>query len=525
LTLKNHRSSIGFSISADQKGEVMPVWFGHFGKSRSKGFRLRRRLWLEELEARNMPSIFTPAQIRHAYGFDQISLGSNHVPGDGTGQTIAIIEAYHDPSIAADLHIFDRAFGLPDPPQFRQVNQNGGLSFPAVDSFWSLETALDVEWAHAIAPRAKILLVEANTATVGDLLAAVNFARYQPDVVAVSMSWGSGEFAWESSFDGYFTTPASHLGGSGLRGGIAFIASSGDTGAGTSYPAVSPNVLAVGGTWLWTGPGNNYVGESAWSASGGGISLFEPKPHYQAGLTPGGKRSNPDVAFNSDPNTGYYVYDSVPYGGYAGWYQEGGTSVAAPIWAALIAIADQGRALNGTGSLANAPAAIYSLPATDFHDITTGSNGYRAGPGYDLVTGRGTPYAKRVVQDLVRFTGARTIIVLPRTVPSRRDLLGERSARTADVLSNSITWVEAAKLQSDGEQVPFSGAVTSQSSVSFQHRTSENSSTHGSAGFHDLGSTHPGHPGALSLQPIHPHRVVVEQFSLILFAPVLDDDL
>jgi subtilase family serine protease len=424
-------------------GETMAGWFSLRGNIRRQpsGSAWRRFLRLEELEARIVPSIFTPAQIRHAYGFDQITFGSQRVPGDGSGQTIAIVEAYHDPSIAADLRYFDRIFGLADPPHFTQVNQFGTTLFTSTDSFWSLETALDVEWAHAIAPRANILLVEANAATLGDLLTAVNYARYQAGVVAVSMSWGSSEFWWESSFDGYFTTPAGHVGGSGLRGGIAFVASSGDTGAGTSYPAVSPNVLAVGGTSLRVGPWSNYGNESAWADSGGGISLFEPKPGYQAGVTPGTKRSNPDVAFNSDPNTGYYVYDTVPYAGYSGWFQEGGTSVAAPIWAALIAIADQGRALNGTGSLANAPAAIYSLPAHDFHDITTGSNGYSARLGYDLVTGRGTPYAKLVVQDLATFTGARTITLLPRMAASHPSS-PTRPLETG-VLPKSVSWVNA----------------------------------------------------------------------------------
>jgi subtilase family serine protease len=419
----------------------MAGWFSPRGKIRrqSSGSAWRRFLRLEELEARNVPSIFAPAQIRHAYGFDQITFGSQRTVGDGAGQTIAIIEAYHDPTIAADLHYFDRIFGLVDPPHFTQVNQFGTSLFTSTDSFWSLETALDVEWAHAIAPRANLLLVEANTATLGDLLTAVNFARYQAGVVAVSMSWGSSEFWWESSFDGYFTTPAGHAGGSGLRGGITFVASSGDAGAGTSYPAVSPNVLAVGGTSLRVGPWGNYGNESAWADSGGGISLFEPKPSYQANITPATKRSNPDVAFNSDPDTGYYVYDTVPYAGYAGWFQEGGTSVAAPIWAALIAIADQGRALNGTGSLANAPAAIYSLPAHDFHDITTGSNGYAAGPGYDLATGRGTPYAKLVVQDLVKFTGARTITLLPRIAASYRS--SPPRPFDAGVVPKAISWL------------------------------------------------------------------------------------
>src|SRR5438128_2202896 len=347
-------------------------------------------LQLEELEARNLLSVFTPSQIGHASGFDKLSFANDRVRAEGSGQTVAIVEAFHDPKIAGDLHYFDWIFGLPDPPKFTQVNERGGKVFTTVNPAWALETALDVEWAHAIAPRANILLVEADSASFTDLLSAVNYARYQPGVVAVSMSWGSQEFSYETAYDAYFTTPPGHIGGSGLPGGITFVASTGDSGGGTSYPAVSPNVLAVGGTSLTIGPGGNYGSERAWSGSGGGISLYESKPSFQMALA-GNMRSTPDVALNSDPYTGYYIYDTVPYWGSSGWFQDAGTSAAAPQWAALIALADQGRALIGKGSLANAQSFIYSLRAGDFHDITTGTSGYSAGPGYDLVTGRGTP--------------------------------------------------------------------------------------------------------------------------------------
>jgi subtilase family serine protease len=367
------------------------------------------RLQVEELEARNLLSVFTPAQIRHAYGFDQLSFTNGRVRADGSGQTIAIVEAFHDPKIASDLHYFDWIFGLPDPPKFTQVNERGGTAFTSVNPAWALETAMDVEWAHAIAPRANILLVEADSDSFTDLLAAVNFSRYQSGVVVVSMSWGSQEFSYETAYDAYFTTPPGHMGGSGLPGGITFVASTGDSGGGTSYPAVSPNVLAVGGTSLTIGPGGNYGSEKAWSGSGGGISLYESKPSFQMSLA-GSMRSTPDVALNSDPYTGYYIYDTVPYWGISGWFQDAGTSAAAPQWAALIALADQGRALMGKGSLSNAQSVIYSLPAGDFHDITGGSSGYAAVSGYDLVTGRGTPKANLIVPHLL---GLGTLSVLP----------------------------------------------------------------------------------------------------------------
>jgi len=366
-------------------------------------------LQVEELEARHLLSVFTPAQIRHAYGFDQLSFANGRVQADGSGQTIAIVEAFHDPKISTDLHYFDWIFGLPDPPKFTQVNERGGTAFTSVNPAWALETALDVEWAHAMAPRANILLVEADSASFSDLLAAVNYARYQPGVVVVSMSWGSQEFSYETAYDAYFTTPPGHIGGSGLPGGITFVASSGDNGAGTSYPAVSPNVLAVGGTSLTVGPGGSYGSEKAWSSSGGGMSLYERKPSFQMALA-GSMRSTPDVALNGDPYTGYYIYDTVAYWGNSGWFQDAGTSAAAPQWAAIIALADQGRALMGKGSLSNAQSLVYSLPAGDFHDIAGGSSGYAAGLGYDLVTGRGTPKANLVVQHLL---GLGTLSVSP----------------------------------------------------------------------------------------------------------------
>ncbi len=350
----------------------------------------------------SLPPGFSPARVRHAYGFDQVTFSSGTVKGDGTGQTIAIVDAYDDPNIASDLAAFDKMYALPAPPAFTKVNQTGGTSYPFADASWAMEIALDVEWAHAVAPGAKILLVEANSSYTTDLLTAVDYARNQPGVVAVSMSWGSGEFLGETSYDYHFTTPTGHIGGSGLPGGVTFVAASGDSGAGVLWPAAAPTVLAVGGTTLTADSTGTYKSEAGWSGSGGGTSAYESEPGYQATAQTTGKRSTPDVSFNADPNTGYAVYDTVPYNGMSGWLIVGGTSAAAPQWAALVAIADQGRALAGKGSLGNAQANLYGLAATDFHDVATGSNGaYTAVKGYDLVTGRGSPFANYVVRDLV----------------------------------------------------------------------------------------------------------------------------
>jgi subtilase family serine protease len=347
------------------------------------------------------PAGFSPQQISQAYGFNQIYFDNGAIKGDGSGQTIAIVDAYNQPDIASDLQIFDATYGLPAPPSFSVVNENGGSSLPASDQGWGLEISLDVEWAHAMAPGAKIVLVEVNSSSYADLMAGVNYARNLPGVSVVSMSWGSSEFYGESSYDSYFTTPAGHQ-------GITFVASSGDAGSAGApeYPSVSPNVLAVGGTQLTTDSAGDYVSEVGWSGSGGGVSTLESQPSYQQGVVTRSSayRAVPDVAYNGSPNSPFAVYDTSSYGG---WIEVYGTSAGAPQWAALVAIADQGRALEGQGSLdggSQTLPAIYQLPQSDFHDITSGSNGgYSAGPGYDLVTGRGSPLANLVVAGLVRY--------------------------------------------------------------------------------------------------------------------------
>jgi len=376
-------------------------------------------------QANGSPVGLTPDQVRHAYGFDQIMFGST--VGDGTGQTIAIIDAYDDPQfvsrnsdpdvnndpafLASDLHQFDVQFGLPEPAGFfKKVNQNGGSSFPSTDpagpsqnnGSWALEEALDVEWAHAMAPMANILLVEANSASDANLIqAAVNYARSQPGVVAISMSFSgsefSGPFGSETAYDTYFTTPSGHQ-------GVTFLAATGDTGQPSGYPAYSPNVLAVGGTTLSIDGSNNYVSESGWSGSGGGLSTVESQPSYQTGIVTQSstKRANPDVALIAD--TGVAVYDSWDYPS-TGWsiFAWGGTSLATPCWAGLIAIADQGRSVLGQTSLDGRTQTLpflYQMPPSNFHDITSGNNGFAAGTGYDLVTGLGSPIAPAVAGSL-----------------------------------------------------------------------------------------------------------------------------
>jgi subtilase family serine protease len=339
---------------------------------------------------------YSPAQIRQAYGFNNITFNNGTVAGDGRGQTIAIIDAYDDPNIAGDLHAFDSHFGLLDPnlSVFKQ-NVNGQLPTTDPSGGWELEESLDVEWAHAIAPGANILVVEAIDTNESNLFWAVQWAANQPGVSVVSMSFGLPEYASQTSLDSHFTTPAGHQ-------GVTFVAASGDQGT-VSYPAASPNVLAVGGTSLTLDSSGNYVSETAWSSSGGGLSSFEAKPGYQKNVQASGQRGSPDVAYNAAPSTGYWLYDSFSQNP---WLIADGTSAGASQWAALIAIANQGRALQGLGTL-DGPSQtlpmLYAMPSSSFHDITSGSNaGFSAGPGYDLVTGLGSPYADRVVAALVQ---------------------------------------------------------------------------------------------------------------------------
>jgi hypothetical protein len=345
---------------------------------------------------------YTPNQISQAYGFNQILFANGTVKGDGSGQTIAIVAAYNDPNLANDLQVFDQQFGLPN-AALSVFNQIGGTYLPETDptGMWEAEEALDVEWAHAMAPGANLVLVEANSDNFTDLLRAVHTAASLPGVSVVSMSWGDAEFPTETSYDSFFTTPVGHT-------GVTFVAASGDTGAPPIYPAASPNVLSVGGTTLTLDGQGNYVSETAWSGSGGGISAYEAQPSYQKSVVSQSmtQRTTPDVAYDADPQTGFAVYDS--YGEAGGWIVKGGTSAGAPQWAALIAIADQGRALVGEGTL-DGPSQtlpmIYQMPSSNFHDIISGRSmgtpSYSAGPGYDLVTGRGTPIANQVVNYLV----------------------------------------------------------------------------------------------------------------------------
>ncbi len=365
--------------------------------------------------------IISPAQMVGAYALNQISFNGG-VTGNGAGQTIAIVDAYDDPNALADLRAFDAAFNLPDPPSFQKLNQQGQPApLPGVDpaplgNTWELEESLDIEWAHVIAPQANIILVEADTPS-DDLFTAVRAAARVPGVSVVSMSWSGSETASELNQDSTFLTPFNHT-------GVSFVAAAGDSGiysrsnptlVDPQYPATSPNVIAVGGTALFT-TGNAYASETGWGfgtfsgvngGGGGGTSNFEKKPDYQSFLDTlsATNRTYPDVAMESDPATGVAVLDSYDFGTQTPWtdFAVGGTSLATPMFSAVLAIVNQGRVVNGLSTMDGATQTLprlYNLPNADYHDITTGDNGDPASTGYDLVTGRGSPFGERLVADM-----------------------------------------------------------------------------------------------------------------------------
>jgi subtilase family serine protease len=364
---------------------------------------------------------YDPAQIRQAY----------HVPStyDGSGQTIIIVDAYGDPTIESDLALFDRFFGLPAPPSFTvysgSATQTAG---PHGVAGWVGETALDVEWAHAIAPKANIVLIEAPSSSgnvVNSLMSQI--VPSYPGAI-VSMSFGIEESAVSGKGNNTHIRQMHQNLALFASLGDTIVASDGDFGAsnGTSvnspqYPASDPLTLSVGGTMGLPSPLGlclptnvlldlcSYGGEQVWNepstiatplATGGAPSLIWPTPSYQAGLGLS-TRGVPDVAYNAAINGGVLV----AVGGHIGIF--GGTSCGAPQWAAIMALVNQARAQNGKPGIGVPNGALYAHTG-DFHDITVGNNtlagaplaGFSAGVGYDLATGLGTPDVAKLINDL-----------------------------------------------------------------------------------------------------------------------------
>ena len=411
------------------------------------------RLEVECLEGRAVPSVtnptpvgLTPAQIQHAYGFDQIpALAGNYNNAAGYGQTVAVVMAGDHPYIQSDLHAFDQAFGLPDPALVK-LNQAGSSTgpWPAVNASWAGEIALDVEWSHAIAPAAKVVLVESRSANLADLAAAIDTARNYPGVSAVSMSWGLLQGPGMDAYESHFTTPSGHA-------PVTFVAATLDNGlaypSNLYWPSVSPKVLAVGGTSLTVLDGaGTYGSEVGWGASTGGVSTYFAQPAYQQGVVTqtAAYRAIPDVSYHADNSTkGFAVYDTVPTNRQTGWFNAYGDSAGAPQWAGLVALANQQRAAGGLPTLDGATQTLpglYALSKTsygqDFHDVTTGANGrYGAGAGYDLVTGLGTPKADRLVPALATLTGSGAAVAFPQ--PAAPAVTFSGTAQTAGGLAGA----------------------------------------------------------------------------------------
>lgn len=314
------------------------------------------------------PTGLTPTALASAYGFSISSIS-------GAGQTIAIVSANDAATAESDLGAFSSQFGLPPCTTangcFTKVDQSGGTAYPPADPAWGLETSLDIEWAHALAPAAHILLVEASSSDLSNLLVAEDYAKTHARYV--SNSWGGPEASNEVSLDNHFVQP-----------GVSFFASSGDAGLRAGYPSASPNVISVGGTTLNFTNGS-FASETGWSNGGGGCSAYETANAAQSSFPGyaqancGGKRATPDVSLDADPSSGVSVYDSTSFKGKSGWFQAGGTSASSPMWAARAA---------DTGIVIDA-STVYGGAVT-FRDITSGNNGAQCTVGFDLCSGRGS---------------------------------------------------------------------------------------------------------------------------------------
>lgn len=314
----------------------------------------------------------TPADIQAAY----------HLPATGQGQTVAVVDAYGYSSAESDLAVFRRQYGLPACTTangcFSKVDQQGGTNYPADDSDWSTETALDLDAVSSACPACNILLVEANTDEIPDLAASVDTA-VSLGAKFVSNSYGASDPAVAGQVsDADYNHP-----------GVVVTASTGDVGNQVEWPSSDPDVVAVGGTSLTAASGTSRGWtESAWSGGGSGCSSFEPQPVYQSDLATGcANRATADISADADPNTGLAEYDTLN----GGWEQVGGTSLASPLIASMYALA-------GTPAAGSYPVTYpYIHAAAELNDVTGGSNGTcsdvlcTAGAGWDGPTGLGTP--------------------------------------------------------------------------------------------------------------------------------------
>ncbi len=322
----------------------------------------------------NVINGYHPADLISAY----------KLPGGtaGTGQTVAVVDAFDDPNAEADLGVYRSTFGLPACTSgsgcFKKVNQNGNPSPlpPADTSGWSEEESLDLDMVSAICPNCHIILVETNDATFTDLGTGVD-SGVALGANVVSNSYGGGE-GGTSGFNVHYNHP-----------GHIITASSGDSGFGPQFPAGSQFVVAVGGTTLVHATNTRGWKETAWSGAGSGCSTVYPKPSWQVDPLCS-NRTIADTSADSSPQTGVAVYDTYKF--VHGWAVFGGTSVAAPLIGGVYALAGNASSLNYASS-------IYTAPNSTRYDVKSGSNGSCGGTylctakkGYDGPTGMGTPH-------------------------------------------------------------------------------------------------------------------------------------
>jgi subtilase family serine protease len=338
------------------------------------------------------------ASTTYTSGLQPIDLYSaykvNPTGAAASGPTVAIVDAYDNPNAAADLVVYRARFGLPlcgdggvtSCGILTKLNQAGAVSpLPAGNTGWGQEIALDLDMASAMCPQCKILLVEGSSSSLADLGAAVNTAANGAGVVAISNSYGtSGEGSWVPSYASYYD-----------HAGKAITVSAGDSGYGISFPDDLATVVSVGGTNLKRSTSTRGWTETVWSGTGSGCSSYVAKPTWQNAVVASnvcGKRTSSDVSAVADPNTGVAVYDSYGSSGGANWLVFGGTSVSAPIIAAMFA------QVPATFASTPAPSIPYAHVGS-FFDVTLGSNARNcrksflcaAGTGYDGPTGVGTP--------------------------------------------------------------------------------------------------------------------------------------
>lgn len=354
--------------------------------------------------------VYRPAQIRAAYNLPSTSGAA--AANLGAGQTIYIVDAYNHPNVVKDLNTFSTQFGLPTCTQVAIPISSTSLpaasktsctisvlystssgtmtsTAPIYNAGWAEEIALDTQWAHAIAPLARIVLIEAGSPSLTGLDGAIILAN-KFGAGAVSMSFAAAEGSWvnQSTYSAsLFST-----------NGMSYFAATGDAGTAVNWPAVVPTVLGVGGTSL--GYTSSSRSEKTWSGTGGGISAYVAMPTYQTGLKIPGEPSIPkraagDVAMDADPYTGVYVAFTASTATQTSWYAFGGTSLATPMWAAAVTVANANRAVYGYGTLSAPHGRLYPLVSTsDFYDITLGANGTciscYAIAGYDTPTGLGS---------------------------------------------------------------------------------------------------------------------------------------